>query len=435
MVSSIYNLNKTYRKIFAGFISVIILSAFFFPFGLNAFMPSQFNTKIGLAILGFFYYIYICSRGKEILIKKELLLPICFSIIFSLVCYISIDLNNTGDYSYAFYIGSFATWLSAGYITCVIIKHLNKRLRFFDLVFYLSVVCVLQCVIALLIDNLESFKNFVDFYISQETVANSEFLNKVNRLYGVGAALDPAGTRFSIVLLCIAAVLVKDIGQKEIYKPYGLWFWFAFIFITVVGNIISRTTLIGTLLGIALIFSSVQIRSLEVKRTQLNLIGQFLLVAFPIVLLSIYFYNYDKNTQHLIRYGFEGFFNWAEHGEWKTSSTELLRNAWKWPHDRIGWIIGYGQFADWVFDTDIGYCRFILYSGLSGMIIFSVFFIFNAILMIEKLPKYTILFVYLLALSFIIWLKVSTDLFLIYALLFFVDKESNNTREWFSKIN
>lgn len=84
--------------------------------------------------------------------------------------------------------------------------------------------CVLQCTLALLIDNVDSVKILVDQYISQATIAENEFLNEVKRLYGIGAALDPAGTRFSIVLLAIATVLANDIsGTKNNGELFFFW--------------------------------------------------------------------------------------------------------------------------------------------------------------------------------------------------------------------
>ena len=53
--------------------------------------------------------------------------------------------------------------------------------------------------------------------------------------------------------------------------------------------------------------------------------------------------------------------------------------------------------------------------------IFSYFFINNAILVSHKFPGTNFLALMLMALTFIIWIKVSTDIFMVYALLFCVD--------------
>lgn len=46
---------------------------------------------------------------------------------------------------------------------------------------------------------------------------------------------------------------------------------------------------------------------------------------------------------------------------------------WVWPEDVKSWIIGTGLFANFVYSTDIGYCRFILYCGLIGFGTFVLF--------------------------------------------------------------
>src|SRR5690606_26414264 len=94
---------------------------------------------------------------------------------------------------------------------------------------------------------------------------------------------------------------------------------------------------------------------------------------------------------------------------------------WIWPHkdDIQTWIIGKGLFSNWEdVGTDIGYCRFVFYNGLIGLSIFSIFFIANACFCSVYFPKYRMLFILLLILGFVIWIKVSTDLFIIYALFY-----------------
>ena len=123
-----------------------------------------------------------------------------------------------------------------------------------------------------------------------------------------------------------------------------------------------------------------------------------------------------------LRFAFEGFFNWTETGEWSTASTDKLNNEmWIWPSDTRTWLIGSGLFESFVYSTDIGYCRFILYCGLLGFSIFSVFFIYNAYAFNRKFEDVSFLAFLLLVLTFVIWIKVATDIFQIYALLFCAD--------------
>lgn len=101
---------------------------------------------------------------------------------------------------------------------------------------------------------------------------------------------------------------------------------------------------------------------------------------------------------------------------------------WVWPTDTKSWIIGTGLFDGWVYSTDIGYCRFILYCGVIGFGVFALFFIYNALIFAQRYREYNTLFLALLLLTFIIWIKVATDIFIIYALLYCMNyyKRSNN---------
>lgn len=78
-----------------------------------------------------------------------------------------------------------------------------------------------------------------------------------------------------------------------------------------------------------------------------------------------------------------------ETGELRTDSTDKLNTMmWVWPEDVKSWIIGTGLFANFVYSTDIGYCRFILYCGLIGFGTFVLFFVYNACVFAWKFPSF-----------------------------------------------
>jgi hypothetical protein len=244
-------------------------------------------------------------------------------------------------------------------------------------------------------------------------------------MYGIGASLDPAGVRFSIVLIMIAFLLCKDQGiwsNKWKITAFGL----AFCIISLIGNMISRTTTIGMAIGLGYVLLSTGVLRLIIKMKYRKLYGMFSLVLILVIGFAVFLYHSDSAFHHDLRFGFEGFFKWIERGEWTTNSTEKLnRTMWIWPTDINGWLIGKGLFDNYAFGTDIGYCRLILYCGIIGFSIFALFFVYNAYIFARKYPIYRDLFIALLLLSFIVWIKVSTDLFLIYALFYCM-----NNGEW-----
>ncbi|MGJ1359013.1 hypothetical protein ACR788_24760 [Sphingobacterium siyangense] len=412
--------NRLQVSWFAILFIAITVSCYFFPFGFT-FLPKSFNTKIGLAAIGFIFVAYRCIQNRTIALDKDVFYAATIAFIFGLAGFISCDINHTSDYAYASYIASFATWLSAAYSTFIIIRFFHKKVDIPLVINYLAFVCVVQCILALVIDNVPAVKNIVDTYISQDTIADVKFLNEVKRLYGIGAALDPAGTRFSIVLLAMGFLMGKNELLKQ--KNWGSYlYWLAFLFISIVGNMISRTTIIGTVTGLVTFLHTSNLIKIHVNRYSVFMLIRLMVVLIVGASVIIYLYQTNDYVYKLLRYGFEGFFNWYETGTFKTDSTDKLNNnMWVWPEDTKTWIIGRGSWAH--FGPDPGYVRFIFYSGLVGMVIFSLFFVYNAIACTLKFPSYSFFFLILLCLTFVIWYKVPTDLFLIYALFYCIDPE------------
>ena len=154
---------------------------------------------------------------------------------------------------------------------------------------------------------------------------------------------------------------------------------------------------------------------------------------------SYYYYNYVPEVQDQIRFAFEGFFNWIEKGKWSTSSTTTLsEDFYRWPTDMETWVMGDGYFVDpekpgFYKKIDMGYLRFIYYSGIVGLLFFISFLICSVYLCIYNMKSYKSLILLLILLQFIVWLKVSTDIFYIFATFiccsYFLDNTSNDEIE------
>lgn len=407
-------------KIFLG----TIVSFYFFSIGFT-FLPEQINTKMLLAAFGGLVFIFDNLRWSELKLNYSLLISTIIAILFSTICYYSADFNNIDDYSYATYIVSFSVWLLGAYAVAWFFRFYYGEFSFRQFAFYLIGVCVAQCVLALIIDNVPTFKALVDSIFLQ----GQDFLNKVDRIYGIGASLDNGGIRFSVALIIAANLLIHDKYVNENLSFYFL-ILVSFFVIGVIGNMISRTTIIGFAIGfIYLIFYSDIFRKIIVvnsfKRAFI-----FLSIVFTMIGFAIYIYNSSIEYRESIRFAFEGFFNWYEVGEWKTSSTDKLNNEmWIWPDTTEGWLIGTGLFGNFVYSTDIGFCRFILYCGLIGFSTFAFLFIYNSFIFMVKVPQYRFLFLILGILPFIIWLKVATDIFFIFAIFYSIDSFSINNKK------
>ena len=297
---------------------------------------------------------------------------------------------------------------------------------------YLAIVGVAQCIIALLIDNIGFLRDIVYQFFN----LGQEYNESAGRLYGIGCALDPAGVRFSVILILLAHQIAANPSVSKNKKSLAMYL-IAFTIITVVGSIISRTTTVGTGLGlfyIAISYANIQ-RGGYISKRQLRLYGVFLSVVVLAVFVGTYLYNTNADAREYFRFGFEGFFNLAETGEFQTNSTDILSNMWIWPTDTRGWIIGYGRYGVFEWGSDIGYCLFTLYCGLVGLAIFSIYFIYNHLSIRKKFRNGFMLALLLIATTFIVWIKIATDIFLIDALLFiiegdaFLDEESPDALE------
>ena len=107
----------------------------------------------------------------------------------------------------------------------------------------------------------------------------------------------------------------------------------------------------------------------------------------------------------------------------------MLSEGLIFPDNFKTWIIGDGYMAsgsndpyyigpaDYGFymNTDAGYSRFLFYFGLTGLVTFMLFFVNVCKECSQKVKNTGLLFTALLLLNFCIWIKVSTDIFVIFA--------------------
>ena len=414
-----------YWKLISMVLVMFVVSMFFFPFFFTAF-PSQ-NTKNMLAAVGLIFIFMTLVYKRDFSLPRGILVLLLLSALVSVVALASINYNQTPDDSYVTYIRAAIIWLSAAYVACMLIFWVHKRIDVPIVVNYLIGVCLFQCVMALLINFNPAIKSFVDSHILQ----GQDALTEMGRLYGIGAALDFAGSRFSAVLIAIA-VLVDQ--KKDEYSAATLLIYLiSFIVIAVIGNMIARTTLIGLGIGLVyLVFRQVQgIFQQRQEGGDRKILGTWALALGLLVPVAVFFYQTSDQFYDLMRFGFEGFFSLVETGEWDVASTNTLESMIVIPEETRTWIIGDGYFDNqrndinylgdateegFYMNTDIGYLRFIFYFGLIGLVAISLVMIYAAYLSADSFPEYKTLFWLVCLANFVIWLKVSTDLFLFFCL-------------------
>lgn len=396
------------------FLLACIVSGFMFPIEFS-FLPAGLNTKMILGVVGILAYLVKCIGEGAAYFRKTTIFSLILAIVFSVWCFFSMVSNGTPDDSYATYYQSFAVWLGGAFAVCSFIKGLHGKVNLQIVVQYLVFVCAAQCVLALLMDNYPGFKGFVNHYVQQ----GQSFFEDLGRLYGIGAALDPAGCRFAITLTLLSHYISTD--KRVIDSKWQLFISISlFLLITLIGNMISRTTSAGAVIGLVyMLVHFGRTRRGFFNKRQVRFWGMFFSLLLVAVSISVWMYFTNPDFMKNIRFAFEAFFNYFETGEFRTSSTDKLNSQmWIWPSTTREWIIGSGWFGSFVYSTDIGYCRFILYCGLVGFIFFNLFFLYNASVVWRKFNDFTFMTFLLIVLMYVIWVKVATDIFWIYALMF-----------------
>lgn len=411
-------------KVLKIILTVLVTSFFFFPFSFS-FFPSQ-NTKNLLAVVGLVFVIIELVRRKDLSVPRELLILLFISGMVSLLSLISITYNQTPDTTYVSFIRATAIWLSSAFACVYIIRGVHGKIDVPLIVHYLIGACLFQCVAAMLIAFIPAVQQFVDTYVQQGQM----LLQDLGRLYGIGASLDVAGSRFAVVLIAISFLLVSPTQKNA--NGMAVFYTLSFIVISIIGNMIARTTTIGMAIGVAWFLATPFI-----TRQRLQLDGRFgkaftiILTGAALVLVSVLLYRAFPEVKELFEFGFEGFFSFFETGQWQVDSNDTLRDMIVWPEELRTWIIGDGYFLNSRYDpnylgdapvggyymsTDIGYLRFIFYFGIAGLVWIIALLVYSTYVCCKYFKEYTWLFVMALLVGLVVWAKVSTDIFLFFYL-------------------
>ena len=278
-----------------------------------------------------------------------------------------------------------------------------------------------------MIDSFLWLKNLVSDLILGLGFVDNQTLEESNRLYGIGCSLDVAGTRFSCVLVIIAFLSLKIAGTE---KKQWIWLYLiSFFGISIVGNIIARTTIVGVGMAVLVwLIGAIAVRQAETRRF---FISRWLAVLITAIIVCTVLYMGSPVFKDNFRFGFEGFFSLFETGKWETNSNNILKNMIVFPDNLHTWLVGDGyfdnpyygdmnyigpNFGGYYMATDIGYLRFIFYFGLIGLLLFCVYMVACANELMKRFPAYSWMFFCILLINFIVWMKVSTDIFVVMAI-------------------
>ena len=406
-------MNDLLKAIFIG----IVFSGYYFPFEFT-FLPGV-NTKMMLAVIGIVLFVLQWLRERNIGVNRVFVSVSAWAVVFSLFSLFSVTYNDTTDYTYASYIVKMWVWVSGAYAVLYLMRQVHGEISIKRVFHYMAWVCAVQAVLAIIIDNVPAVQDLVDTYILQDI----EYLHKTRRLYGIGVFFDTAGIRFSCALLGLGYLFTHKTSDKR-----EMWYWVLFLIIAILGNIVSRTTTVGVVIALLYIFCKNFSLNIQLDSSKMRFyVNVFLLVGVAAG-ITFYCYHHFPAFKNNLQYGFEGFVNWYETGDWSTSSTNRLQNMLVLPDNLKTWLIGDGWFVNpddpngFYKYTDIGYLRFIFYCGSMGLCIFVLFFIYCTYVLIRRWRENTFLFLLFFLLELIVWVKISTDIFVVYAMFLLLDK-------------
>ena len=410
-------------KFFKVLFCFIIVDFFFFSTRLS--FTGSYNTKELMAVIGIFLFLADLNRQKKLVITNEFLGLLLFSGLISLMAIFTSVFHNTQERSYTTYFISMLVWLSAAFVVVKCVKGTHKEVSIELLAKYVVIVAMVQGIIAVLADTFAPLDAFI-----LRADPGLGWAKRMNRLYGFGdtAVFDTGGIRFAIASVLCAHV-IRVLVQKG--RPKGVPFYiFAFLIITITGNMVARTTSVGSVIGLAYLLISLSPFQNNLSSATFRAWIWILVETVAIVALVTTLYNSDPKFYNRTRFAFEGFFSLVEEGQWQTSSNDVLVTMYVFPDNPETWLIGDGYFIipgedpyymgeateGYYMGTDVGYLRFIFFFGLIGLALYSLYIIYAGRVCIKMHPGNTLLFLLLTAVNFIVWFKVATDCFFILCL-------------------
>ncbi len=382
----------------------------------------EVNTKMILAVVGAGWLIIDKVSGKDLSVSKDFFYLSLLSVVISVWALFTTVFNQTSDGAFVTYFVSVWVWLGAAYAVVRLIQKVHGDISIEIIGNYLIAVCVVQCIVAYLMSVFPVFGSFVDSLMGE----GLDFMSATeNRMHGLGAALDPAGLRFSAILVICTFLTAKT--DFNINTGKGVIYLTAFVIISLIGNIIARSTTIGMISGVVL-FCLIRWprKGYLVFGRSWSIIGAGLIAT---ILLASWLYRIDPGFRNNFRFGFEGFVSLAETGRWKVHSNEILKGMVVWPESLKTWIIGDGFFespqdlpdyfgqirSGFYMQTDIGYLRYVFYFGIVGLLGMVVVFIQMTTTCVKWFREYKWLFLMLLLINLIGWIKVSSDIIMVFA--------------------
>lgn len=405
-------------KVLKIILAFVVSWMFFYPLNFT-FLPGSINSKMLVAVLGLVVlWKDLVDKRSGFVARKSIVTMFVIAILFSLMCFGTTVINNTQTKDYLTYVVSMSVWFSAAYASCGMIRYAHNKVSVILIGRYVIAMCALQACLSFSFEIFPSVHSLLSrFFVILPTDGI--------RLIGLGTSADTGGVRFAISLVFITYFLC--LPQPAIKEKIVLSV--SFLLIIIFGNMMARTTTVGAILSIIyMVFYSCFFSKRE--SSTVHPIKVLVLTSICFIPLLVILNHIFPQTENFYEFAFEGFYNLIENGEWATSSTNILLDMWKiWPDNLKTWLIGDGLLLNpedpslYYMGTDVGYARFVFFCGLLGFLPFISLFIYIYTVLKDRLPHHSKLLLLILIMVFLVWVKVTTDIFFVFALLLCVRPE------------
>lgn len=388
--------------------SIVLYTVLFFYIYAVPFVFLPVSTRVLFGIFGFIILtIEVLQYKINLKLNKQLLYFLVLLFLIPFISLISIGINQANDIEFIKYPISMIAILLASYFVAKVLNRFYRKLDFQNVSLLIVNVILIQSIVAFmmfLIPELRDFLLGIQKLSPDDIERMSDFFEF--RILGFGTMFFGAGVISGFGLILIGALLrFYNLNSKQ-----TILLSIKFLFILLIGMMMARTTLIGGLLGLMLIFFPKNFKA-TISMFRKRFLFLFNITIIPLIFVSVLFFVVPKigeMLEPLFNFAFEIFINYFEKGSAESASTTQLQHMYVFPENIKTWIIGDGFWANpygsgYYMQTDVGYLRLIYYFGLIGLVTYLIvqFFAIKTIFKNYNLSVifYRIVFSYLLILN------------------------------------
>lgn len=337
------------------------------------FIPHSVNLFFGL--LGIIFALINKKKSKLIFKQARLKQHSLFLLLlpFVFVSSLSILINESFDLYYPRYAISVVIGFYSFYLVAALFYHIYGKMSFKKVSDYFVLSeCVFLAIALLsftspgLYEYLNSLQKFNE--ISQNAMDRTEGA----RLISIGAQFFTASiiNGFSLIIIALNFLFCRMSNMRTIL------YFLSFIFITVVGMMMGRSTMIGAFMGLGLIIYAL----IGGNRNNHKLLISFVSTTFILYLTYVCILSsYTSDFEELAEFGFETFINYNSGQGFNAHSNERLADMYNTiPDNMKTWIIGDAKWSEgdhYYMRVDSGYLRGLWYFGILGLIALFYFYL------------------------------------------------------------